>query len=129
MGGGETRNLETVEAIWHAYEREGQEAGMEALIAASAEDVEFRPYGAGDDVLRGADELRKYFARTAAEGSRVEAGVYDFVPEGDVVIVRGWVRILRPDGGLSDAQVRWAYTFREDGKVASASYEPASLAA
>ena len=128
LGPFSSHNLETVKAIWRAYEREGQEAGMEALIAASADDVEFRPYGAGDEILKGPDELRAYFARTAADGARIEAGVYDFVPSGDAVVVHGWVRVTRPDGALADAQVQWAYTFR-DGKVASAAYEPASVAA
>jgi ketosteroid isomerase-like protein len=128
VGRFDSHNLETVKAIWDAYEREGQEAGMEALIAASADDVEFRPYGAGDEVLRGPEALRDYFRRSAANGSRTEAGVYDFVPSGDTVRVNGWVRIIRPDGGLADAQVQWEYSFR-DGKVASAAYEPAPVAA
>ena len=101
---------------------------MEALIAASAEDVEFRPYGAGGELLRGPDELREYFTRSTAEGSRTEAGVYDFVPAGDTVVVHGWVRVTRADGALADAQVQWTYTFR-DGKIACAAYEPASVAA
>lgn len=128
MGSFAARNLEVVKAVWNAYEREGQDAGMEALIAASAEDVEFRPYGAGGDVLCGADELRAYYARTAAEGARVEAGVYEFAPEGDTVRVHGWVRITRADGRLADAQIQWAYTFR-GGKIVSAAYEPAAVAA
>ena len=128
MGGLGARNLETVKAIWRAYERQGQKDGMEALIAASADDVEFRPYGGGGDTLKGPDELREHFSRTAANGARVDAGVYDFVPNGDVVVVHGWVRITRPGGGLADTQVQWTYTFR-DGKVASAVYEPASVAA
>ena len=101
---------------------------MEALIAASADDLEFRPYGAGEDVLRGPDELRAYYAGSAAGGARIEAGVYDYAPNDDAVIVNGWIRLSRPDGGLADAQVRWAYRFR-GGKIVSAGYEPASLAA
>ena len=128
MGRFAKSNLETVKAIWHVYERDGQEAGMEALIAASADDVEFRPYGAGGDLLKGPEALREYYTRTAAEGSRVEAGVYEFGRDGDSVVVHGWVRITRPDGALADAQVQWTYPFR-DGKVASAAYEPASVAA
>ena len=123
-----TSNVETVKAIWHAYERQGQEAGMEALIAASADDVEFRPYAAGGEVLRGPEALRAHFSRATADGTRTEAGVYDFVPNGDSVRVNGWVRITRADGALADAQVQWEYTFR-DGKVVCASYEPAPVAA
>jgi ketosteroid isomerase-like protein len=128
VGGIGARNLEAVKAIWNAYERQGEKAGMEALIAASADDVEFRPYGAGGETLDGADALRDHVRRTAEEGGRVDAGVYDFLPDGDLVVVRGWVRITRPGGGLADAQVQWTYTFR-DGKIASAVYEPASVAA
>ena len=128
MGRFAKSNLEIVKAIWQVYDNEGQEAGMEALIAASTDDVEFRPYGAGGECLKGPEALREYYARTAAEGSRVEAGVYEFGRDGDAVVVHGWVRITRPEGGLADAQVQWTYTFR-DGKVASAAYEPASVAA
>jgi ketosteroid isomerase-like protein len=122
------RNLETVKAIWRAYERQGQDAGMEAMIAASHEDVRFRPYGAGGEVLRGADELRAFFARPAEEGAKVETGAYDFRVNGDVVVVPGWVRVIRAGGALADAQVQWTYTFRGE-KITSAVYEPASVAA
>ena len=128
VGGIGARNLETVKAIWHAYERQGERAGMEALIAASADDVEFRPYGGGGDTITGGEALRDYVRRGSEDGSRVDAGVYDFVPDGDVVVVQGWVRITRRSGGLADAQVQWTYTFR-DGKIVSALYEPTSVAA
>ena len=128
MGGVGARNLETVKAIWHAYQRHGEKAGMEALIAASTDDVEFRPYGGRGDTFTGPDALRDYFRRASEDGSRVDAGVYDFVPDGDVVLVHGWVRVTRPGGGLADTQVQWTYTFR-DGKIVSAAYEPTSVAA
>ena len=110
------------------YEREGQEAGMEALIEASDEAVEFRPYGADGATLRGVDELRAFYARIASEGGKVEAKAYSFSESGNAVIVEGWVRVTRAGGRLADAQVRWAYTFR-DGKIISAAYEPTPVAA
>jgi hypothetical protein len=123
-----SQDLETVKAVWQVYEREGQEAGMEALIEASDEAVEFRPYGAGDAVLRGAEELRAFYARTANEGAKVEAKAYEFGERDGAVVVEGWVRVTRAGGGLADAQVRWVYTFR-DGKITRAVSEPASVAA
>ena len=123
----DSQNLATVQAIWRAYERGGQAAGMEAMIEASAPDAEYR-LGPEGKPLHGPDQLRSFAAEEAAEGRTIEAGAYDFVESGDTVTVTGWLRVTRSDGGLSDSQVRWRYKFR-DGQLVCVENESAVAAA
>jgi ketosteroid isomerase-like protein len=113
---------EIVREIWRVYEREGEEAGLEALLECCHPDAVFELYTAGDVVLKGADEMRDFLRRRAEEGAIIEARVHRIAEEGDTVIVRGGIRVRRP-GRLADAQVCWRYTFDGD-RIASTRYRP-----
>ena len=118
-----TGNLDTVRELWRVYERQGHDAGVEALIAVSHPDAEFNFYATGDEVLRGADELRAFYANGKTEGVTIRAAAYDYSDDGDTICVSGWVRVNREGGSLADAQVRWIYEF-EDGRVKRMTYAP-----
>jgi ketosteroid isomerase-like protein len=96
----------------------------EELIANSAEDVVFEPHVAHGRVIRGHDELRKFWSDFAGEGLQMRAGAYSISEEGDSVIVNGWVRTI-DEGRLADTQSRWVYRFNDEGKVVSARAERA----
>jgi hypothetical protein len=41
----------------------------------------------------------------------------------DSVVVRGSIRLTRPDGSFAETKIRWNYRFR-DGLVDSVTWEP-----
>ena len=96
----------------------------EELIAASAEDVVFEPHVAHGRVIRGHEELRRFWAQFGEEGLQIRAGAYSITEEGDNVVVNGWVRTI-DQGRLADTQSRWVYRFDDKGKVVSARVERA----
>jgi hypothetical protein len=116
-------NLSAVKELWRVYEREGHDAGVEALIAIAHPDAEFRFYATGDEVLHGADELRAFYKNGKMEGVEVRAAAYEYSTGEDTVTVSGWVRLARERGGLADAQVRWIYEF-EGHRVRRMIYAP-----
>jgi hypothetical protein len=116
-------NLSAVKELWRVYEREGHDAGVEALIAIAHPDAEFRFYATGDQVLHGADELRAFYKNGKMTGVEVRAAAYEYSTGEDTVTVSGWVRLARERGGLADAQVRWIYEF-EDDRVKRMIYAP-----
>ena len=87
------------------------------------EDCEFRPYIASDRVLRGHDEIRRYYGEAIAAGTHMRLNPTAFHDEGDEVVVDGSIRVARPTGGFSESQIRWVYRFR-DGRLAEAGWSP-----
>jgi hypothetical protein len=119
----ESQNLGTVKDLWRVYERQGHDAGVDALIAVSHPDAEYRFYATGEQVLHGADELRAFYHDVRTEGMSVRAAAYEYSDDGDTIWVSGWVRVAREGNGLADAQVRWIYEF-ENGLVRRMIYAP-----
>lgn len=119
--------MRTIKDVWRAFERDGSDAGLAALIVVCADDVELRPYAAHGGVLRGKAALRRFWHDLDAAGGWLRVGAYDFDEDGDEVVVTGWVRVSREGGGLSDAQVRWIFTIR-DGTILRAVAEPLTSA-
>jgi SnoaL-like protein len=107
-------NLRAVKELWKVYDRQGHDAGVEALIAIAHPDAEFRFYATGDEVLHGPDELRAFYKSREMSGVTVRAAAYEYAADEDTVTVSGWVRLARERGGLADAQVRWIYEFEGD---------------
>lgn len=97
--------VEQIERLWRTYRRGGVE-GLRELVD---DDVEWRPYGAGGEVLRGYEELADYLRDRP---DLVEAETYAFEEHGDTVIVSGHLR-LRSGVSLTDTQLYWVYSFRE----------------
>jgi ketosteroid isomerase-like protein len=96
---------------------------LEELLAHSAEDVVFEPRAAQGRLIRGKEEMRRFWAEIADEGVQTRAGAYSITEEGDTVVVTGWVRTTK-EGRLADAQARWVYRFNDEDQVVSARVEP-----
>lgn len=97
-------------------------ASEELLLAHCAEDVVFQPHASGGEVVRGHDELRRFWSAFTDNGLQMRAGAYSVTEEGDTVVVTGWVRTIN-HGRLADTQSRWVYRFNDDDKVVSARVE------
>ena len=131
---GKTATGPDLPAVKRAYEtiaRADAVAGIEELLKVCHEDVEMRPYAAkavaaaGDgrhELLRGRDEIRAFFRDSAESGFSVAIRTRGFAVEGDTVVVRGSIRVGRPDGSFAETSARWNYRFR-DGLVDSISWE------
>ena len=116
-------NLDMVKQAWRQLERDGHAAGMEALFEHCDPDCEFRPYAGRGETFHGVEAAREFFARERETGADIKVSSYSFVERDDRIEVLGWIRLIRPDGGLADSQGRWTYVFR-DGKVVEADYVP-----
>ena len=121
----DSQNLRVVRDLWDAFETQGAIAGLEKLLEHCDEDVEFRPYAANGTVLRGAEEIRAFFRERQSAGEKLHARPWSFEEHGDCVEVAGSIRLIRADGSLADAQVRWSYAFK-DGRVIRAATAPLS---
>jgi ketosteroid isomerase-like protein len=113
-----------IRRLFELMETDDLSRAAEELLANSAEDVVFEPHAAQGKVIRGHDELRKFWSDFADGGLQMRAGAYSIAEEGDSVIVTGWVRTI-DEGRLADTQSRWVYRFNEDDKVVSARVERA----
>jgi ketosteroid isomerase-like protein len=117
-----------IRRLFELMETDDLSRAAEELLANSAEDVVFEPHVSHGRVIRGHDELRKFWADFADEGLQVRAGAYSIAEEGDSVVVTGWVRTI-DEGRLADTQSRWVYRFNDDDQVVSARVERAEAAA
>ena len=96
------------------------------------ENVEMRSYagtgpasaGAGQrELLRGQDEIREFFRTSTESGFKPQPRVKALEVEGDSVVVRGSMRLTRPDGSFAETKLRWTYHFR-DGLVDEVGWQP-----
>jgi ketosteroid isomerase-like protein len=116
-------NLQVIKEAFRASVDDGFEAGLEALLRHARADCEFRPYIASDRVLRGHDEVRRYYREAIAAGNHMRLHPTGFHEAGDEVVVDGSIRVARPSGGFSESQISWTYRFR-DGLLAAAGWGP-----
>jgi ketosteroid isomerase-like protein len=124
-----------LEAIRRAYEMIGRAdvvAGIEELLKVCHEDVEMRAYAAravaaagvgGQELLRGREEIRAFFRDSTESGFAVAIRTRGFDVEGDTVVVRGSIRVARPDGSFAETKLRWRFRFR-DGLVDEIDWAP-----
>jgi len=124
-------DLPAVRRAYEAIDRADVVAGIEELLKVCHDDVEMRAYAAkavaaaglgGHELLRGREEIRAFFRDSAESGFAVAIRTRDFAVEGDTVVVRGWIRVARPDASIAETSVRWNYRFR-DGLVESINWE------
>ena len=125
-GDSESANLQAIREAFRASVDEGFEAGLEALLRVAREDCEFRPYIASDRVLRGPDEVRRYYGEAIAAGTEMRLKPTSFHETGDDIVVAGTIRVARPAGGFSESQICWTYRFR-DGRLAEAGWGPRGI--
>jgi hypothetical protein len=123
-------DLAAVERVYELIDRDGVLAGIEHLITFCHADVEMRSYaaqagGAGDqvDLLRGTDDVMAFFRTRVESGFGFRLRARGFEVDADTVLVRGTIRVARPDGSFAESSVRWKFHFR-DGLVEEISWEP-----
>ena len=119
----ESPNMLAIKEAFRASVDDGFEAGLEALLSRAHEDCEFRPYIADNQVLRGHDEVRRYYGEAIAGGALMRLNPTSFHEQGDEIVVHGSIRVARPSGGFAETQICWNYRFR-DGRLAAAGWSP-----
>lgn len=125
-------NLGAIKKVWQLLDEKGVVAASEALMQISHEDVELRSYlargaatpGDGEvDVLHGTDEVLDFYRKAADAGVSIKARVKSFEVEGESIVVRGSVRVVRRDGSFAETKLLWTYHFR-DGLVDEITWQP-----
>jgi ketosteroid isomerase-like protein len=119
----DSSNLESIKTAFRVSVDQGFVAGLEALLAIAHENCEFRPYTAGERVLRGHDEIRAFYREAAEAGTEMKMRPAAFREDGDRVVVDGSMRVVRASGGFSESQISWTYRFR-DGRLTEAGWGP-----
>jgi ketosteroid isomerase-like protein len=124
-------DLDAVKRVFETIARTGVNAGVDELLSSSHEDIEMRAYalhavgGAGDthpDVLQGRDEIRSFFRQCTDEGFSLALRTRKFDADADAVLVRGSIRVARPDGSFAEANVTWRFQF-QDGLIRQIGWE------
>jgi ketosteroid isomerase-like protein len=104
-------NEEIVLAMWADYDRDG----LIGILAWAAEDAEWHPHSADQSVFRTTAAYRAYMEEAAARGVHVDSVRLGIWSHGEVVAVRGRLRI-RQGGVLDDSRMYWVHRVR-DGKI------------
>jgi len=104
-------NEAVVLSMWAAYDREG----LPGILAWAAEDAEWRPYSADQSVFRSTADYRIYMEEATARGVHVDSVRSGIWSQGEVVAVRGRLRVRR-GGIVDDSRMYWVHRVR-DGKV------------
>jgi ketosteroid isomerase-like protein len=127
-----TPDLAGVQRVYELMDAGDVLPGIEELLTFSHEEIQFRPYagagsgsfGAGQhELLRGPDAIREFFRTALATGYKPQPRARSFEVSGDSVVVRGSIRLTRPDGSFAETKVSWNYHFR-DGLVDQVAWEP-----
>jgi anti-anti-sigma factor len=103
--------VQLVRDLWRAHET----GGLDAFLAVAGEDVVWQPFLTGDQVFRCSTELREALTGLAEQGVRYEPQLHDLEQHGNVVLVRGVLRVTS-NGRFDETPVHWAYHFR-DGRL------------
>jgi ketosteroid isomerase-like protein len=114
------RNAEAerfVRAVWAAFRREG----IAGVLPMAADDAHWQPHSAGGRHFRSTAEYREQLERVTATGENVEASATGVWSHGDVVVVRGRMRIRRRGGVVEDTRMYWLFGVRGEqlARVAS----------
>ena len=127
-----TPDLAAIQRLYDRLADEGAMAGVEELLTFAHEDIEMRPYtatgpgsagGGTQEVLRGPEEIREFFRTSIESGFKPQLRAKAFEVAGESVVVRGSIRLTRPDGSFAETKLSWTFHFR-DGLVDDISWEP-----
>jgi ketosteroid isomerase-like protein len=127
-----TPDIAAVQRVYELMDAQGTLAGIHPLLTFCHEDIEFRPYagaglgsfGAGQhELLRGPEAIREFFQAALQSGYKPQPRAKSYEVIGDSVVVRGSIRLTRPDGSFAETKVSWNYHFR-DGLVDEVAWEP-----
>jgi hypothetical protein len=127
-----TPDLAAIQRVYDRIAADGVLAGIEDLLTTCHEDVEMRPYaavgpssvgGGQQELLRGQEEIREFFRTSIESGFKPQPRAKALEVVGDSVVVRGSIRLTRPDGSFAETKLSWTYHFR-GGLVDEISWEP-----
>jgi ketosteroid isomerase-like protein len=116
-----------VKGAFEALDEGGLEAAVEHLLSHAHADVEFSPYVAAGQVLRGADEVRAFYRVQIDSGTVYMARLSSIEESADSVVANGSLRVLQSTGGFAESQISWTYRFR-DGLIQTAGGGPRQAA-
>ena len=103
--------------VWAAFRREG----IAGVLPLAVPEAQWQPHSAHGRRFRSTAEYREQLARLEEEGERVEAHGAGLWSHGDVVVVRGRMRIRKRGGVLEDTRMYWLFGVRERQLVRVAS--------
>ena len=104
-------NEAVVLAMWADYDRDG----IPGILGWAEEDAEWRPYSADQSIFHTTADYRAYIEEAVARGVHVDSIRLGIWSHGDVVAVRGRLRV-RQGGIIDDSRMYWVHRV-EDGKV------------
>ena len=107
-----------VRAVWVA----ARDNDVDAVVALTAPNVDWRPTAVTAGALHGHDALRDYLDGLAVTGTLVDAYPYSFEALGDCVIVSGALCLRREDGTTESVQRWWVYRVARGRLVSVASH-------
>ena len=99
-----------VRTVWAAFQRDG----IPGVLALAADDARWAPHSAHARRFRTTAEYRAQVEELAEAGERVEATAAGMWSHGDVVVVRGRMRIRKHGGVLEDTRMYWLFGVREE---------------
>jgi ketosteroid isomerase-like protein len=106
-----------VRGVWAAFKREG----ITGVLALAADDAQWAPHSAHNRRFRTTAEYRAQLEQLTEAGERVEATGTGLWSHGDIVVVRGRLRIRKDGGLLEDTRMYWLFGVRDDELVRVAS--------
>ena len=104
-------NEAVVLRMWASYDRDG----LPGILEWAAEDAEWRPHSAEQRIFRSTADYGAYIDEATARGVRVDSIRLGIWSHGEVVAVRGRLRVRR-GGIIDDSRMYWVHRVR-DGKV------------
>jgi hypothetical protein len=124
-------DLAAIQNLWKLLQSSGPLAAAEELARLSHDDVELHSYvahgaaapGSGEvQVLRGPEQILIFHRKAQEDGVSVKARAKSFGVEGDSVVARGTIRVVRPDGSFAETKLSLRYRFR-DGLIDEVTWE------
>ena len=116
------RNAEAerfVREVWAVFQRDG----IAGVLDLALPDARWRPHSAHGRRFESTEEYRAQLERLTEAGERVEAHGLGMWSHGEVVVVRGRMRVRGRRGLLEDTRMYWLFGVRDD-RLAHVSSSP-----
>ena len=104
-------NEAVVLGMWDSYDREG----LTGVLHWATDDAVWRPHSSSQSEFRSTADYRASVEEALARGVRVDSIRLGIWSHGEVVAVRGRLRV-RQGGAIDDSRMYWVHRVRE-GKV------------
>ena len=105
--------------VWAAF----KQRGIAGVLDLAADDASWAPHSAHTRRFRSTAEYRAQLELLTQAGERVEAIGTGLWSHGDIVVVRGRMRIRKGGGVLEDTRMYWLFGVRDE-RLASVASSP-----